>query len=86
MHYDYDRLVGQEIRKARLQKGWSQQQLTAKMQAAGCPFLDQQCISKIEQGARHIFVLQIKLFQQVLGMPLDELFPEIPTDVLEMEY
>lgn len=85
MHYYYDKLMGQIIRQARLKKGWSQRQLTAKMQAAGCPFLDQQCISKIEQGHRHLFIMQVKLFQQVLGVPFDELFPEIPPEILEME-
>ena len=84
MHDYFNKLVGQEIRKARLRKGWSQRQLTAKRQAAGCPYLSS-ASAKLSR-VRGIFLsCKSSCFSRYLGMPLEELFPEIPVGVLEME-
>ena len=73
MNIDYEKKMGQNIRKIRIAKGFTQEQLSAKMQINGCD-ITRSAIAKIEVGQRHIYPDEIKLFKEILGIGFDELF------------
>lgn len=65
--------------------GLNQEQLAAQMQVAGCRKIDRSTLGKIEAGERHIYTLEMKRFQQVLGVSYDELFPPVTPEILAEE-
>ena len=73
MNIDYEKKMGQNIRKIRIEKGLTQEQLSAKMQVSGCD-ITRSALAKIEVGQRHIYLDEIKLFKEILGIGFDELF------------
>ena len=73
MNIDYEKKMGQNIRKIRIEKGLTQEQLSAKMQVSGCD-ITRSALAKIEVGQRHIYPDEIKLFKEILGIGFDELF------------
>lgn len=73
MNIDYEKKIGQNIRKIRIAKGFTQEQLSAKMQVSGCD-ITRSALAKIEVGQRHINPDEIKLFKEILGVGFDELF------------
>lgn len=77
MNFEYDRLLGQKIKCAREKKGWSQEQLAAKMQLRGLD-ITRSAIAKIEVGQRHIYVEEIKAFKELLKVRYQDLFDGMP--------
>ena len=73
MNIDYKKKIGQNIRKIQIAKGFTQQQLSAKMQVSGYD-ITRSTLTKIEVGQRHIYPDEIKLFKETLGVGFDELF------------
>lgn len=61
--------IGEQIKKYRLMRGWSQEELAKRMH-----YKDKSSISKIERGKNDILQNQIKAFADVLGVSPDELF------------
>ena len=57
-----------EIRKARLELGWSQEQLAAE---AG---LDRSYMGGIERGEHNLALVNLFKISDALGLPLSELF------------
>lgn len=76
MNSDFDRRVGRNIRRLRMNKGWSQEQLSAKLQVSGCD-ITRSALAKIEAGQRHIYSDEIYLLRDIFGCAYDELFKEI---------
>lgn len=81
----YDREVGKRIACFREKMGLNQEQLAAQMQIAGCRKIDRSTLGKIEVGERHVYTLEMKRFQQVLGVSYDELFPPVTREILAEE-
>lgn len=73
MNMDYEKKMGQNIRKLRTKRGITQEQLSAKMQVNDCD-ITRSAIAKIEVGQRHIYPDEIKLFKEILGVGFEELF------------
>ena len=73
MNIEYEKAVGQNIRRLRMQKKLSQEQLSAQLQVRGCD-ITRSALAKIEVGQRHIYPEELKLLHELLNVPYDELF------------
>lgn len=71
----FETTFGNNIRKLRIEKGMTQEQLSAKLQVCGCD-ITRSALAKIEVGQRHIYPDEIKLIKQILNVSYDELFME----------
>ena len=74
MGYQYDKRVGERVRRAREKKGLTQAQLAARLQVRGCD-LTRSALAKIDAGQRHVYALEIKVLKEVLGVTFDDLLP-----------
>lgn len=74
MDYEYDALVGGQIKKFRENLELTQEQLAAKMQIAGCLSITRSTLAKIEAGQRHIYAIELKNFATVLHVSYEDLF------------
>lgn len=72
MNWDYEKTVGENIRKARLQRGLSQEQLAAKLQISGCD-ITRSALAKMEVGQRHIYADELKALKQILKKNFEDL-------------
>lgn len=73
MNIEYEKLLGQNIRRLRMKKKLSQDRLSAQLQVRGCD-ITRSALAKIEVGQRHIYPDELKLLHEILGVPYDELF------------
>ncbi len=73
MNKDYETSFGNNIRKLRKQKKFTQEQLTAKLQTYGCD-ITRSAMAKIEVGQRHLYPDEILLIKELLDVSFDEMF------------
>lgn len=72
MGFEIDRQFGQHIRKLRIERKWTQEELVAKMQLNGLE-MTRSGFSKIESGMRHIYLEDLLVLQKVFNISFDEL-------------
>lgn len=70
-----DRHLGARIKYYRKEKGWTQEQLAARMQVEDCN-ISKSILARIEGGHRSTSVYEIDQFVKVFGISYDELFAE----------
>lgn len=68
-------IVGPNVRKYRLLKDLTQEQLTARIQVKGIDF-DRTMLSKIETQIREVLDYEIKAIAESLNIPIEYLFEE----------
>ena len=70
-------LCGTNIKKYRLSKNgtYSQRMLAEEMQRHGAD-LDKNMIQRIESGQRYVTDFELKLFSEVLGIPIEDLIKQ----------
>lgn len=68
-----DKILGENIKKARLARNLTQEQLAARLQVAGCD-LSRGTLAKIEAGIRHISVDELNAIKQALQMQYADFF------------
>lgn len=73
MNNDFEKQMGGRIRELRERSGMTQEQLSAKLQLAGCD-ITRSALAKIEVGQRHIYPDEIKLLKEILETTFEELF------------
>lgn len=73
MDIQYEQKLGQNIRKLRMERKLSQEQLSAQMQTRGCD-VTRSAVAKIEVGQRHIYPDELKLLKEILAVSFEELF------------
>lgn len=73
MNYAYSKEIGVNLAHLRQAKGWTQEQLAARLQVAGCD-LTRSALAKIEVGQRHLYPDEIKALKTALGITYEELF------------
>lgn len=73
MNAEYEKLVGNNIRKIREEAKMTQELLAVKLQLAGCD-ITRSAVAKIEVGQRHIYVDEIKLIKEILDTTFEEIF------------
>jgi transcriptional regulator with XRE-family HTH domain len=71
--YEYDKMIGNQIRICREYNNWTQEQLSAKLQTVGCD-ITRSALAKIEVGQRHLYVSEIKAIKTILNTDYDDLF------------
>jgi transcriptional regulator with XRE-family HTH domain len=70
-------LVGQNIAKFRLQRGWAQAELAAKLQLLGWN-ITLGILARIESLRCVVTDVQIVFFSEVFSVPIEDLFPTVP--------
>lgn len=73
MNLAYEKALGQNIRRLRLERGLSQEQLSARLQVCGCD-ITRSALAKMEVGQRHIYPDELKMLHTLLAVSYDELF------------
>lgn len=72
MDINYEKQVGANIRKIRIEKNLTQEQLSAKLQVFGCD-ITRSALAKIEVGQRHIYPDEIKALKQILNVSFEDI-------------
>ncbi len=72
MNADTEKKIGKNIRALREQAGMTQEMLAAKLQLRGCD-ITRSAVAKIEVGQRHLYVDEIILIKDILGVSFDEI-------------
>lgn len=65
--------MGKNLRKLRESRGWTQEELAAKLQTMGCD-LTRSAVAKLEAGQRHFYADEIKTLKLVLQVDYIKLF------------
>ena len=73
MDIHYEKQLGQNIRKLRMERKLSQDQMSAQMQVRSCD-ITRSAFAKIEVGQRHIYPDELKLIKEILSVSFEELF------------
>lgn len=68
----YEKAVGQNIRKIRMMRKLSQEQVAAQLQVRGCD-VTRSALAKIEVGQRHIYPDELKALKEILSVSYDDL-------------
>jgi len=71
----YEKKFGENIRTIRMNKGLTQEQLSAKLQVNGCD-ITRSALAKIEVGQRHLYPDEIKRIKEILNVSYNDLFIE----------
>ncbi len=73
MNETIEKQIGQNIRRLREQAGLTQEQLSAKLQLAGCD-ITRSAVAKIEVGQRHLYPDEIQKLRHILNVDYDQIF------------
>lgn len=73
MNYEYSKILGKNLSSIRQAKGLTQEQLSAKLQVAGCD-ITRSALAKIEVGQRHLYPDELKALKKVLEIQYEDLF------------
>ena len=73
MNPDYEKALGQNIRRLRIERGFTQEQVAAQFQVRGCD-VTRSAYAKIEVGQRHIYPDEIVLLREILNVSYEDLF------------
>lgn len=73
MNYEYSKAIGRNIRALRQTKGFTQEQLSAKLQVIGCD-ITRSALAKMEVGQRHLYPDELKALTIVLEIEYEDLF------------
>ena len=76
MNAEYERLFGRNLRRLRMERGLAQEQITARLQLAGCD-LTRSALAKIEAGQRHVYPDELYALRNALEVPYEELLPSM---------
>ncbi len=72
MNADYERAVGRNIRRIRMERRLSQDQVSAQLQVRGCD-VTRSALAKMEVGQRHIYLDELKALKEILSVSYEEL-------------
>lgn len=75
MNQSFEKDLGANIRRIRLNCDLTQEQLAARLQTRGCD-ITRSALAKIEVGQRHIYPDEIRCLKICLQVTYDELFME----------
>lgn len=73
MNAEYEKKVGNNIRKIREEAKMTQDMLATKLQLSGCD-ITRSAVAKIEVGQRHIYPDEIKLIKEILNTSFEKIF------------
>lgn len=70
-------MVGDQVRKLRIEKGWSQQTLSNKLETLAI-YICRGSISRIEDKQRTVTDIELYGLAEILGVSIESLFEVIP--------
>ena len=73
MDLNFDRHIGQNVRRLRKLRGLTQDQLAARMQVQGCD-VTRSALAKMEAGQRYFYSDELYCLKEILQCDFDELF------------
>lgn len=73
MNAEYEKSVGNNIRKIREEMKMTQDTLATRLQLSGCD-ITRSAVAKIEVGQRHIYPDEIRLIKEILNTTFDKIF------------
>lgn len=73
MNAEYEKNIGNNIRKIRETAKITQDMLATRLQLSGCD-ITRSAIAKIEVGQRHIYPDEIKLIKEILNTTFEKIF------------
>lgn len=73
MNAEFEKEMGERLKQLRIEKGYTQEQISAQMQVRGCD-VTRSALAKIEVGQRHIYVDELKILKEILETTFDYLF------------
>lgn len=73
MNAVYEKQVGENLRRLRMERGLTQEQVAAKLQVGGCD-VTRSALAKIEVGQRHLYVDELKTLREIFDVSYEELF------------
>ena len=73
MNHEIEKLIGDNIRILRQKSGFTQEQLSVKLQLEGCD-ITRSALAKIEVGQRHLYPDEIFLIKKILKVTYDDIF------------
>lgn len=76
MNFEYEKKVGNNIRKIREEAKITQELLATRLQLLGCD-ITRSAVAKIEVGQRHIYPDEIKLIKEILNTTFEKIFYEL---------
>ena len=79
MNKTHRNVVGTEIRRRRLHHGWSQSRMARHLEVAGLT-ISRSGLAKIECGMLWVGDFELLYFARVLGIRVQDLFPNIPSE------
>ena len=76
MDKEYDKRIGHNIRRLRVWRKLTQEELSARLQVRGCD-ITRSALAKIETGQRHRCPDQILTLKGAFDIPFDEIFYDV---------
>ena len=73
MNAEYEKRFGRQLRRLREARHMTQEQLSVKLQLAGCD-VTRSALAKMEVGQRHIYPDEIRLLREILNTSFDAMF------------
>jgi len=68
-------LIGEQVRRFRIEKGMSQQQLSAKLETLAV-YICRGSVSRIEDRSRTVTDIELYGLSQILGKPIESFFED----------
>ncbi len=69
---EYERKIGENIKRLRQKNYLSQDELAAKLQVAGCD-ITRSAVAKIEVGQRHLYADEIRVLKRIFKVSYEDL-------------
>jgi len=76
MDKEYDKRIGHNIRRLRVWRKLTQEELSARLQVRGCD-ITRSALAKIETGQRHLYPDEILTLKEAFDIPFDEIFYDV---------
>lgn len=73
MNINVEKRIGKNICDIRKSINMTQETLAAKLQLCGCD-ITRSAVAKIEVGQRHLYVDEVILLKEILGVSYEEIF------------
>ena len=75
-------MIGSRLRTLRVERGWSQQTLSDKLEVLAI-YICRGSVSRIEDKRRTVTDIELYGLSQVLGVPIESLFEDLPNEKSE---
>ncbi len=73
MNIEIEKIIGNNLRKIREGRGFTQEYVATQLQLNGCD-ITRSALAKIEVGQRHLYPDEIILFKMILKTTYEEIF------------